>query len=169
MVGNGYLRKIIIKFKVGNMRIIDVTNRFKDNVLSHKIHRRRLWHWTGGDTANGAIEHLDNRMGGKGTVGYHYIIDKDGTIFILANPHTDFMQSSGLGEAYDERAIAIAFVMKDETQDITDEQIYSAKYLIKKTDEDFHITDDVHHARINRNKKDFPQWLWEDLKIKLKI
>ena len=108
------------------MRIIDKTAQFKDNIYIYKTRRRILWHWTGSRAAQSAINWLDQRIGGKGTVGYNYIIDKNGYIYMLVDPHKGFMQSSGLGKTYDELTIAIAFAMLDETDDLTEEQIESS-------------------------------------------
>ena len=59
--------------------------------------------------------------------------------------------------------------MLDETDDITKEQYESAKYLVDKTNKEFHILGDIHHAAINSHKIDFPEWLWKDIKEELNI
>ena len=151
------------------MRIINKIDTFKDNVLFHRPQKKRLWHWTGSRTASSAINWLDKRIDGTGTIGYHFIIDKNGYIYMLADPHKSFMQSSGLGKTFDSTIIAIAFAILDETDDITKEQYESAKYLINKTNKEFHILGDIHHAQINSHKIDFPKWLWKDIQKELNI
>lgn len=151
------------------MKIIDKSKQFKDNVYTYKSRRRILWHWTGGVNASGAIDYLDSRHNGKGTVGYNYIIDKNGYVYMLVDPYKGFMQSSGLGKTYDETVIAIAFAMLDESDDITKQQIESGRYLLNKLNQEFEIFENIHHAAINPHKVDFPNWLWEEIKEKLDI
>ena len=146
------------------MKVVDLTKQFKDNSITHRVRRRRLWHWTGGHSANGAITHLDRRFNGKGTVGYNYIIGKDGTLYMLVNPRYGYMQSSGLGHKYDKDTIAIAFVMFDETSKFTKEQIKTARELIAITNKSFHIFEDTHHAHVKHTKRDFPKQMWNALK-----
>jgi N-acetyl-anhydromuramyl-L-alanine amidase AmpD len=148
--------------------VIDITKRFNDNSISNKKEIIGVFHWTGGHDAEGAIEWLDERKGGVGSVGYNYIIDRNGLIYMLAKPGSRWMHNTGLGTHFDESTISIAFAALDENDTFTDEQIESAKILIEDLQEMFDIKW-THHAKLNSHKRDFPDWFWNKLVIKLDI
>ena len=150
------------------MKMIDISGRFADNAICEKEHRIGVFHWTGGPTAEGAIEWLDKRKGGKGSVGYNYVIDRDGTVFILADPRTSWMHNSGLGTAYDRHTVSISFAAKNAAHGITEEQTRAAHSLVVLLESWFDISW-THHAAINSHKQDFPAEMWEELKPKLGI
>ncbi|MDY0174364.1 MAG: peptidoglycan recognition family protein [Bacteroidales bacterium] len=145
------------------MKIIDITGRFLDNSLRRNSIEdlRIVFHWTASSTAKSAIDWLDTRLGGKGTVGYNYIIDRDGTIYVLADPGERWMHNSGLGANYDQNTISISLVMKDETDPVSQNQEYASRQLLLDLNSKFEIKEITHHAHINRNKRDFPEKLWE--------
>ena len=142
------------------MKIIDISDKFNDNSI--RIKKKIVFHWTGGSTAKGAIDWLNKRSGGKGSVGYNYIIDKDGSIYMLADPRTRWMHNTGLGTKYDEDTIPIALASKDENDRFTDRQVMASKSLVEKLDKWFWITETTHHAALNSKKVDFPEYIWAE-------
>lgn len=144
--------------------IIDLTTRFKDNAICNKKEVTVVFHWTGG-SAKSAIDWLDNRLNGKGTVGYNYIISGH-KLYILADPKTHYMNHSGLGDKYDRDSISIAFCY---TSYPTDEELKVAKNLLEDIKEWFTVKEYTHHAAINSKKVDFPADYWEHLKKDLGI
>lgn len=149
------------------MNIIDITRRFEDNSLNSKVDKTIVYHWTGGLTAASAINWLDQRKGGKGSVGYNYIIGKDGRIFMLANPHTRFMHNTGKGTNFDKRTISISLASNGENDPFTDKQIKACRDLRKHLQERFSIIREYCHRELNKKKPDFPDYIWEDFKKKV--
>jgi len=143
------------------MLTIDISHSFTDNALVIKRKMRILLHWTGGTTAEGAINWLDKRLGGNGTVGYCNIIDED-VNYVLYDPRIMFMQSSGLGKRYDAETIPIAFVSKGAYPSKT--TIDSLKEVIADYKDRFGIFEITHHRHVNKNKPDFPDDFWDRLK-----
>ena len=76
------------------MNITDITDRFRDN--AQKVSKKVIWHWTASNTAKSAIDWLDQRADGKGSVGYNYIIDKNGDVYMLGNPKNTWFHNTGL-------------------------------------------------------------------------
>ena len=149
-------------------KIIDITEKFNDNSISNKREIVGVFHWTGGHRANGAIDWLNKRRDGKGSVGYNYIIDRDGLVYMLAKPGSRWMHNTGLGTHFDENTISISFAALDENDSFTEDQIESGKMLIKELHKMFDVKW-THHAKLNSHKQDFPEWFWEGLVIKLEI
>jgi len=148
------------------MKIIDITDKFNDN--SCKIKKKIVFHWTGGSTAKGAINWLNERNEGHGSVGYNYIIDKSGDIYMLANPKVRWMHNTGTGTINDKNIVSISLVAKDEHDKITEAQIKSSKSLVKKLNDLFWITEITHHAALNSQKQDFPEYIWRELEQRIK-
>ena len=140
--------------------MIQTEARYSDN--SFKTLKRILLHWTASQTARSAMDWLDTRLEGKGTVGYNYIIEKNGMTFRLI-PDTSFFHNSGLGKKYDSDTISIAFVSMSEYPTL--EQIRALVQLITKLQKKFDIFEIRHHAGINNHKQDFPKDYWERLKL----
>ena len=148
------------------MEIRDISERFLDNANKYK--KRIVLHWTASNTAKIAIEWLDMRKNGKGTVGYNYIIEKDGVVYMLADPAERWMHNTGLGGRYDMNVIAISFVNKGDGI-FTEEQYRACRELIEKLKEKYEITMITHHHKIYKKKPDFPERIWEKVKDELGI
>ncbi len=142
------------------MHIIDITERFKDN--AHRISKKIIWHWTASNTAKSAIDWLDQRNNGEGSVAYNYIIDKNGDVYMLGNPKNTFFHNSGLGTLYDKDTISISLVSRGKKDNFTDEQIVSSKQLYSVLKCLYKIELNTHHASINSNKSDFPDHIWKE-------
>jgi len=147
------------------MKLIDITNRFKDN--SHQVEKGIIWHWTASSTAKSAINWLDERNNGEGSVAYNYIIDKNGDVYMLGNPNYAWFHNSGLGSEYDKDIISISLVSMGREDLFTDEQIESSRQLYSILSEEYKITLNTHHASINEHKQDFPETLWVEFKEKI--
>lgn len=148
------------------MRIKDITEYFKDNAIKHK--RTVVFHWTATETAKEAVEWLKTRLNGKGTVGYNYIIEKSGDILMLANPCNAWMHNSARGTDFDKNTISISFVNIGDGK-FTKDQFVAATELINNLEKQFDITEITNHHILYSPKPDFPDDIWEKLKIKLKI
>ena len=146
------------------MKIKDITKRFNDN--SRKVRKKLVFHWTGGSTAEGAIEWLDKRLNGKGSVGYNYIID-DKTIYLLAHPSTRWMYNTGRGTTFDSDTISVSFVGSKDG-DITHDKLVLAKELVDELRRTFDIYAIHHHAELSNKKQDFPSDTWRRIKRYLK-
>ena len=147
------------------MKIINIEERFKDN--AHKVRKKVIWHWTGSSTAKSAIDWLDQRNNGEGTVAYNYIIDKNGDTYMLGNPKNTFFHNSGLGTSYDKDTISISLVSRGKKDSFTEAQIESSKRLYSILKGLYKIELMTHHADINEHKQDFPKHIWKDFKSKL--
>ena len=147
------------------MKLIDITEQFKDN--SHRVEKGIVWHWTASKTAKSAIDWLDQRENGEGSVAYNYIIDKNGDVYMLGNPNYAWFHNTGLGSAYDKDIISISFVSMGREDLFTDEQINSAKHLYSILNDEYKITLNTHHASLNSHKQDFPEKMWIELKEQL--
>ena len=153
------------------MNIIDITDRFKDN--AHKVSKKVIWHWTGGNTASGAIKWLDDREDvdgdgiGDGTIAYNYIIDKNGDVYMLGNPKNTWFHNTGLGSEYDKDTISISLVCRGKKDSFTEAQIESSKRLYSVLKCLYQIEINTHHASINLHKQDFPDKTWVDFKKKI--
>ena len=147
------------------MHIINLENQFKDN--AHKISKKIIWHWTGSNTAKSAIDWLDQRHEGKGSIAYNYIIDKNGDVYMLGNPNNTFFHNTGLGTEYDKDTISISLVSRGKKDPFTDEQIESSKRLYTILKCLYKIELNTHHAAINSNKSDYPDYIWKEFKSKL--
>ena len=148
------------------MQIKDITNIFPDNAIKHK--RTVVFHWTATDTAKAAVDYLKNRLNGKGTVGYNYIIEKNGDIFMLANPCNAWMHNSAQGTEFDKNTISISFVNIGDGN-FTEQQTNVAFELVNNLKEQFNIVAFTNHHILYPPKPDFPDDVWEKLKTKLKI
>jgi len=144
------------------MNIIDISDRFKDN--AQKVSKKVIWHWTASNTAKSAIDWLDQRAGGEGTVAYNYIIDKNGDVYMLGNPKNTFFHNTGLGTEYDKDTISISLVCRGKKDSFTDAQIESSKRLYSVLKCLYEIELNTHHAAINSNKSDFPNKTWKKFK-----
>lgn len=144
------------------MNIIDITEQFKDN--AHRISKKIIWHWTASNTAKSAIDWLDQRNNGEGSVAYNYIIDKNGDVYMLGNPKNTFFHNSGLGTPYDKDTISISLVSRGKKDLFTDEQIESSKRLYSILKCLYKIELNTHHASINSKKQDFPEHIWKEFK-----
>ena len=146
------------------MHIINIEERFKDN--AHKVRKKVIWHWTGSSTAKSAIDWLDQRNNGEGTVAYCYIIEgKD--VYMLGNPNNTWFHNTGLGSEYDKDTIPIAIVSRGKKDKFPQDSIDSAKKLYSILKGLFEIYDNTHHASINKNKQDFPEHIWKEFKSKI--
>ncbi len=141
------------------MHIIDITERFKDN--AHKVRKKIIWHWTASSTAKSAIDWLDQRNNGEGSVAYNYIIDKNGDVYMLGNPKNTFFHNSGLGTEYDKDTVPIALVSKGKKDPFTEAQLESCKQLYSILKGLYRIELNTHHASINSHKQDFPEHIWK--------
>lgn len=161
------LRKImdIVRKKENNM--VDLTKRFKNNVICRRKQVVLVFHWTASETALSAINWLADRLDGRGTVGYNYIIDRDGTVYMLGDPRYVWFHNTGLGSRYDSNTVSVAFVMRDESQPVTERQIASGKELVKNIDDMFKVINVTHHAALNSSKRDFPEVMAKDLMMRL--
>lgn len=145
------------------MKIVDKTKMFLDNAQRRTAPNYTLVvHWTGGSTASGAIEHLNKRAGGEGSVGYNAIIDKDGTVYLLADPRTHWMHNTGKGTSFDRKTISVSFVALPKDK-ITVEQIRSFRKYKMELEEWCNISVVNCHKELNPNKPDFPAAQWEEL------
>ena len=146
------------------MKIIDVTKEFEKNFIRHK--RTVVFHWTAIGTAKEAMDYLKKRLNGKGTVGYNYIIEKNGDVYMLANPCYAWMHNSAMGTDFDKNTISISFVNTG-SEDFTQEQIISAKQLLHHIKTNFDVTDITNHHKLYEKKSDFPDDVWEELLKKI--
>ena len=144
------------------MNIIDITNQFKDN--SQKVQKKIIFHWTASSTAKSAIDWLDQRANGEGSVGYNYIIDKDGSIYMLGNPEQRWFHNTGLGISFDKDTISISLVSRGKKDLFTDKQIANVRHLISILKNLYRIVEINHHAALNKNKPDFPEYIWKEFK-----
>ena len=151
------------------MMITNITQRFLDNALNNKANRIIVFHWTGSHTAKSAIDWLDQRNEGNGSVGYNFIIDKDGVVYMLADPLTHWMHNTGLGTNFDEKTISISLASFGMSDPFTDKQIESSKGLVQFLEKRFNIIKTTHHAHLNKNKQDFPKELWDSFSKKILI
>lgn len=147
------------------MNIIDITNQFEDN--SQKVQKKIVFHWTGGSTAQGTIDWLDQRKNGKGSVGYNYIVCKNGEIYMLGNPSYRWFHNTGIGSDFDKETISISLVSRGKKDKFTDEQIQAVRHLLPILKNLYRIVDITHHAALNKNKYDFPEYVWKDFKKKI--
>jgi hypothetical protein len=151
------------------MKVIDITSRFMDNAIAEKEHRNAVWHWTGGGTAQGAIDWLDKRLEGKGSVGYNYIIGRDGNVYMLADPRTHYMHNTGSHSTIPSKGtVSISFACRNAEHGITEAQIAAARDLVKQLN-DWFVLKHYHHAQVNSTKIDFPSDMWESLKKQIGI
>ena len=149
------------------MRLFDRTYQFMDNAIAEKQKKTVVFHWTGSKLAESAINWLNNRLDGKGSVGYNYIIAENGDIFMLANPCSRWMHNTGLGTNFDKQTISIAFAAIN-ADGINKKQLKAAKELVVHLRHDFECTY-THHAALNDKKPDFPKDFWEKVKNYLEI
>ena len=147
------------------MNITDISDRFKDN--AQKVSKRVIWHWTASDTAKSAIDWLDQRNNGEGSVAYNYIIDKNGDVYMLGNPKNTWFHNTGLGSEYDKDTISISLVCRGKKDSFTEAQIESSKRLYSVLKCLYQIEINTHHASINLHKQDFPDKTWVDFKKKI--
>jgi len=140
-------------------------DKFKDNSFKRKI--RVIVHYTGSPNVNGSIEWLNKRKGGKGSVGYNVIIDKDNKIYYLAKP-TSWFHNTGLGSRYDKDTYSIAFTGSG-INDITDAMIKDFKLTIQWLSNLFNIYEIKCHRECNIKKPDFSPEEWEILKRRIGI
>ncbi len=145
----------------------DKTEMFSDN--SRKVQKIIVLHWTGSNTAKSAINWLNERKNGKGSVGYNYIIDRNGDMYILGDPGERWFHNTGIGTHFDKDTISIAFVSMGTEPVFTPEQIKTLKDWIEQLRADFDITQIRHHASLNLKKPDFPDHVWEGLKEALEL
>jgi N-acetyl-anhydromuramyl-L-alanine amidase AmpD len=168
-------------------KVANLYKEFKDN--SYPRFKRIVLHWTASGTAESAINWLNQRLQGKGTVVYNYIIDRDGTVFELVDPFTRWAYHTGLGAPYDSQSIGIALVswgVQDQErsgsgwvffknrylQNYTSEQKESLKALLDTLHDSGLPTDEMeltHHAAINPHKPDMPESMFNELVFDLGI
>ena len=148
------------------MQIKDVTDTFLDNIVKHK--RTVVFHWTATNTAKEAIDYLKARLNGKGTVGYNYVVEKNGDIFMLANPCNAWMHNSAKGTEFDKNTISISFANIGDGN-FTERQTNATVELINNLQKQFDIVTFTNHHILYPSKPDFPDDVWEKLKIELKI
>lgn len=122
-------------------------------------------HYTASPNAVGTIEYLDKRLGGKGTVGYNFLISKD-AVYELGN-HQMWFHNTGKGTEYDSNTYSIAFVGYG-LEDITDEMIREAMLKIRWMNAVYDVTDILCHREVNPKKPDFSEEEWAILLPKLK-
>ncbi len=142
------------------MKRIDVTERFRSR-HAQKRKVRVVFHWTASGSAAGTIDWLTQRADGFGSVGYNYIIEKNGDVYFLADPRDRWFHNTGRGTAYDSHTVSIAFVMRDGSEEMTEEQLHAAAQLmVGELDDWFDFATVTHHAAVNNNKQDFPEEIW---------
>ena len=160
------------------MKIKDISERFLDNSYPRMSIAACVLHWTGSPTAKRAIDWLDQRLNGEGTVAYNYIIDRDGIVYMLVDPMKAWVYHSGLGSKYDQKTISVAFVswgIQSEKKSGTLWVPYGGSYLQELTQEQIDafaelygqltvIFGDIpltHHAAINPHKVDLTESMFE--------
>ncbi len=148
------------------MKIIDISNQFENNFIKHK--RVIVFHWTATKTAQEAIDFLKLRLNGKGTVGYNYIIEKNGDIYMLANPCNAWMHNSARGTDFDKNTISISFVNIGDGS-FTEKQYSAAKELFVFLKNSYQIEKVTNHHLLYPSKADFPLDVWKKVKVKLGI
>ena len=149
------------------MKVHDKKQMFKDNC--QPVRKTIVLHWTGSETAESAINWLNERKNGEGSVGYNYIIDRNGDLYILADPGESWFHNTGLGTAFDKDTISIALVSTGKEPVITFYQIARLQQWIYMLQEDFEIIEITHHAALNSKKPDFPEKIWEQIKEELEL
>ena len=142
--------------------MIDITDQFLDNARVIKKEITLVGHWTGGSTAAGAIQHLDTRRGGKGSVGYNVIINRNGVIFLLAE-YPNYMHNTGLGDSFDKNVISYSLVMTGAKDQVSKAQVKALAVWIKTLEKQYVIKKHVSHASLNKKKIDFPPKMWDKL------
>ena len=146
------------------MNIINLTTDFEKNYIKHK--RIIVFHWTATKTATEAIDYLKSRLEGKGTVGYNYIIDENGDVFMLANPCNAWMHNSAMGTEFDKNTISISFVNIGDGL-FSDAQIVAAKELLSTLKKQYEIIEITNHHKLYAGKPDFPDDVWQKLLKKI--
>lgn len=163
------------------MKIKDITERFKDNSYPRHLFEACVLHWTASGSAKSAIDWLDQRLNGEGTVAYNFVIDRDGTIYMLVDPLKAWVYHSGTGAAFDKKSISVAFVswgIQDQKksgtlwvpykdgylQELTQEQIEAFAELYGLLTEIFGDVPLTHHAAINKNKFDLTDSMFDEVK-----
>ncbi len=140
------------------MKIIDITSEFENNFI--KIEKTLVFHWTATNTAEEAIKYLKNRLNGKGTVGYNYIVEKNGDIFMLADPCNAWMHNSAMGTDYDKNTISISLVNIGDGN-FEENQLIATKNLIDHLKKNYKIVEITNHHKLYPKKIDFPDDVWE--------
>lgn len=140
---------------------------FKDNAMQRKLYF--VVHWTGSKSAISTVNYLENRLNGKGTVGYNVIIDINGDIYSLAG-FDHFFHNTGLGTDFDALTYSIAFTGNNAKNILENKKMIASAKIILDTFYRAYPNCEIEvccHRELNENKPDFPEKEWEILKEKL--
>lgn len=124
--------------------------------------RRVILHHTVTPTVQSAVNALQNRG-----LAYHYMIDKDGTVYEFVPPNRMAYHAAG----YNMGSIGIAFICGGKYGETNNKQIDACVSLLKILKQDFKFLDKfTGHKHASRSGKIDPRWKGEpELGIDWKI